>query len=107
MSSTLHVASHQNPYVAECLRLGILAARQRPPNEDEWDTRTIEEVCIPLMVELGESSSGGTSYVEIPKSQFIHQYEDADADQNFCRHCQKLQNQHEFNHMTETFWGYP
>ena len=67
MSSTLHVASHENPYVAECLRLGILAARQQDQaSEDVWEAKIIEEICIPLIQELNDSSSNGIGYVKIP-----------------------------------------
>lgn len=104
MSSTLHVASHENPYVAECLRLGILAARQRPRSEDDLDLKTIEQVCIPLMQKLADSSTGGVSYVEIPKSEVCHQYE-ADDD-NFCSICRKLKENHDYNVMTDTYWGF-
>jgi hypothetical protein len=67
VSSTLHVASHENPYVAECLRLGILAAQSRPPNDEDWATESIERCCIPLIEELNASSSDGIGYVRVPK----------------------------------------
>ncbi len=66
MSASLRVASHEIPYVQECLRLGILAANARDENEDDWDSRTIEPIAIRLMKELGEMSSNGEGYVVIP-----------------------------------------
>ncbi len=67
MSSTLHVASHENPYVAELLRLGILAARQRPFDPEDWELSTMEDLGVQLLQELGASSSSGVSYVVIPE----------------------------------------
>ena len=105
MSSTLHVASHENQYVAECLCLGILAARARSKNNEDWELSRIEEVCITLIQELNDSSTDGIGYVTVPLSEFVHQYEA--ADDNFCRRCRKSQESHVYNLVTDTRWGYP
>ena len=70
MSASLHVASHEIPYVQEALRLGILAANARIPTEDDWDAATIEEVSIRLMKELADYSSSGEGYVDIPEPTY-------------------------------------
>lgn len=66
MSATLHVASHEIPYVQECLRLGILAANARPFDDDDWDAETIEAKGLELICGLADASTSGEGYVEVP-----------------------------------------
>ena len=67
MSTTIHVASHEIPYLQECLRLGILAVNARPVDDDDWEADAIEEIGIRVMQDLADGNSSGDGYVAIPE----------------------------------------